>query len=149
MNYLIIILGILCVDRWTKYLAIEYLQKINTFPLIDGILHLTYAENTGAAFSILTGKQGLLIVFTGMVIVVMCFYFWREKKHMSALGNIAMSMVIGGAIGNFIDRVLWNYVVDFIDFRLIDFAIFNGADSFIVVGAVLLGYTIIFDKASA
>jgi signal peptidase II len=116
---------------------------------MDGVLHFTYAENTGAAFSILTGKQGLLILFTGMVIVVICFYFWREKEHMSVLANIAMAMVIGGAMGNFIDRILWNYVVDFIDFRLIDFAIFNGADSFIVVGAVLLGYTIIFDKASA
>ena len=68
---------------------------------------------------------------------------------MSAFANIAMSMVIGGAIGNWIDRIMFDYVIDFIDFRLIDFAIFNVADSFIVVGAVLLGYTIIFDKASA
>ncbi|MBK5252474.1 MAG: signal peptidase II [Peptostreptococcaceae bacterium] len=149
MYYIIMVIGILCIDRFTKYLAIEHLQKVDTFPLIDGALHFTYAENTGAAFSILTGKQGLLILFTGMVIMVMCFYFWREKEHMSALANIAMAMIIGGAMGNFIDRILWNYVVDFIDFRLIDFAIFNVADSFIVVGALLLGYTILFDKASA
>jgi signal peptidase II len=149
MNYIIMVMGILLLDRVTKYLAIEHLQKIDTFPLINGALHFTYAENTGAAFSILTGKQGLLIIFTGMVIVVMCFYFWREKEHMSVLSNAAMAMVIGGAMGNFIDRILWNYVVDFIDFRLIDFAIFNVADSFIVVGALLLGYTILFDKASA
>jgi len=133
----------------TKYLAVENLQKISTFPIFEGVLHLTYAENTGAAFSILRGRQDLLIVVTGMVIVVMCYYFWREKKHMSPLANVAMSMVIGGATGNWIDRVMFDYVIDFIDFRLIDFAIFNVADSFIVVGAILLGYTIIFDKASA
>jgi len=143
------ILGILILDRMTKYMAVEYLQKIDTFPIMQGVLHFTYAENTGAAFSILTGKQDLLIVVTGMVIVVMSYYFCREKKHMTAIAQIAMSMVIGGATGNWIDRILFDYVIDFIDFRLIDFAIFNVADSFIVVGAVLLGYAIIFDKASA
>jgi len=149
MYSLMMILGILILDRITKYMAVEHLHKMDTFPIVEGVLHLTYAENTGAAFSILTGRQDLLIVVTGMVIVVMCYFFWREKKHMSAFANIAMSMVIGGAIGNWIDRIMFDYVIDFIDFRLIDFAIFNVADSFIVVGAVLLGYTIIFDKASA
>ncbi|SRR6056297_8305 len=149
MYNLMMIFGILVFDRMTKYLAVENLQKISTFPIFEGVLHLTYAENTGAAFSILRGRQDLLIVVTGMVIVVMCYYFWRETKHMSPLANVAMSMVIGGATGNWIDRVMFDYVIDFIDFRLIDFAIFNVADSFIVVGAILLGYTIIFDKASA
>jgi len=149
MNNMIMILGILILDRMTKYLAVENLQKIDTLPIVKGVLHLTYVENTGAAFSILTGRQNLLIVFTGLVILVMCFFFLREKKHMSSIANIAMSMVIGGAIGNWIDRILFNYVIDFIDFRLINFAIFNVADSFIVVGAILLGYTIMFDKASA
>ncbi|SRR6056297_1507220 len=149
MYNLMMIFAILILDRITKYMAAMHLQKIDTIPIAQGVIHLTYAENTGAAFSILKGRQSLLIIITGMVIIVMCYYFWRERKHMSALANIAMSMVIGGATGNWMDRIMFDYVIDFIDFRLIDFAIFNVADSFIVVGAVLLGYIIIFDKASA
>lgn len=147
MYYFLIAIGILFLDQWTKYLALEFLSKMSTLPLIEGVLHLTFVKNTGAAFSILKDRQGLLIVFTGGVVILLIFYLAREAKHMSVLANIALSMIIGGAIGNLIDRIRLNFVVDFIDFRWIDFAVFNIADSFIVIGAILLGYAVIFNKA--
>lgn len=147
MVYILIMAGALILDQWTKHLAVAHLTKLDTWPLWQDVLHLTYAENTGAAFSILRGRQGLLAGFTGLVILLMGVYMVRESRHMSRLANVAFSLVIGGALGNLIDRIRLGYVVDFIDFRLIDFAIFNAADSCIVVGALLMGYAVLFDKA--
>lgn len=150
MLYLLISIFIVALDQFSKYLALEHLTKVNTIPLIDGVFHLTFRQNTGAAFSILRNNLNFLIMLTGVVILVMGYLFYRlirEKQHMLML--ISISFMFGGALGNFIDRVRLGYVVDYFDFRLINFAVFNVGDSFIVVGAILMGIYLIFIEKSA
>lgn len=139
----IIAVGI-ALDQITKYLAATYLQPITTFPIIEKVLHLTYAENTGAAFGMLKDHRWVFLVISGITIVAFSLYLYLGHAE-NKLYAVAISMVISGGIGNMIDRLALGYVVDFIDFRLINFAIFNGADSFVCVGAGLLMLALILD----
>ena len=146
MHYILILL-IIALDRVSKILALKYLSVIDTHPLIKNIFHLTYRENTGAAFSMLSGKRILLVGFTAVAISVMIFVMEKaRRKGEHWLFTLSLSMIIGGAIGNLIDRATLGYVIDYFDFRLINFAVFNVADSFISVGAVLLGISVLFEE---
>ena len=135
--YSAIILGGILLDQLTKWLSVEFLTRITTFPLIKGVLHLTYVENTGAAFGMLKDHRWVFIVTSTLAILALIAYLYLGHAS-SRLQAIAFSMIISGGIGNMIDRTVLGFVVDFIDFRLINFAVFNGADSFICVGAGLM-----------
>ena len=141
----IIAVGII-LDQLTKWLAVKYLKPIwpDSVPIIEGVLQLKYAENTGAAFSMLSDAPWVFKSISTVAIIVMAIYLYGCKGG-RRLQDIALAMIISGGIGNMIDRTLLNYVVDFIDFCLIDFAIFNGADSFVCVGAGLLILSLILD----
>ncbi|MEF9917857.1 MAG: signal peptidase II [Eubacterium sp.] len=135
---LFIIVGII-LDQFTKYLAITFLSPVATVPIIPHVFHLTYVSNRGAAFSILEGKQTFLIIMTVIFIVALIYFFTvipKTRKYYDV--NFALSMIISGAFGNLIDRIRLQYVVDFLDIRLIGFAIFNIADIFVVVGCFLI-----------
>jgi signal peptidase II len=109
-----------------------------TIPLIPGILHFTHVRNTGIAFSMLEGKIPVILIASAVVMVGIIL---TERKAAGRLGmayGIALSMPLGGALGNMIDRIRFGNVVDFIDVRGIKFAIFNVADSAITVGIVWL-----------
>lgn len=147
MALLMILILLIASDQIAKYLAVQYLLPIDTLPLVQDVLHLTYAENTGAAFSMLSGNQTLLIGVTSVTLVIMAvILFVIRKKPNELLMQFAMIMILGGGIGNLIDRVRLHYVVDFIDFRLINFAIFNLADTWVNIGTALLFYVILFNK---
>lgn len=139
MLYALIVVIAIFVDQISKWLVVNHLKDAGTLPLIKDVLHLTYSENDGAAFSILKGMQSFLVIFTSIAMALMFVYMVKlgEKKG-SGLLSLALSFVIAGGIGNLIDRLRMGYVVDFVDFRLINFAIFNVADVFITVGAALL-----------
>ncbi len=140
MKYLSFALAaaILGLDQLTKYLAVTHLKPIDTFPIIEDVLHLTYLENRGAAFGMLADHRWVFMVTSTIAIVgVVIFMLAGFKKYYDPLLWTGLAFIAGGGIGNMIDRVLLGYVVDFIDFRLIDFAIFNTADSFVCVGAGL------------
>ena len=139
----IIVVGII-LDQVTKALAVAYLKAIETFPLIEGVLHLTYAENTGMAFGMLKEHRWVFMVTSSILILAMGFYLYAMKSE-NRLYDVAIAMIVSGGIGNMIDRIGLGYVVDFIDFRLINFAVFNGADSFVCVGAGLLMLALIRD----
>ncbi len=147
MLYLLaIIVGVVGLDQLTKWLAVIYLKGEASFPLWEEVLHFTYAENTGMAFSLFSGEneRWVFMLFSTIAIVGILVYliFWRpESKWM----QVSLAMIVGGGIGNMIDRVLLGYVVDFIDFTLIDFAIFNVADSFVCVGAGILILCLLLD----
>lgn len=137
-----IMVGIVALDQLTKWLAVIYLQPVDTVPIWQDVLHLTYAENRGAAFGIFSNSRWIFMVFSTVAIVGLLIYliFFRPK---SRYVQITLALIIGGGIGNMIDRILLGYVIDFIDFTLINFAIFNVADSFVTVGAfMLMGYLI-------
>ncbi|MBQ9131178.1 MAG: signal peptidase II [Clostridia bacterium] len=137
-----IILGAVCADQLTKWLAVVYLQGEPSFPLWQDVLHFTFVKNQGAAFGMLAGQRWIFMVVSSVAIVAVLVYLirWRPK---SLWVQISLAMIVGGGIGNMIDRVTLGYVIDFIDFTLINFAVFNVADSFITVGAfMMIGYLV-------
>ncbi|MDK2917751.1 MAG: signal peptidase [Candidatus Petromonas sp.] len=145
MIYFLIIAIIVVFDQATKYLADLYLKPIDTYPLVENVFHLTYRRNTGAAFSILRNKQTFLIILTAIVVLVLIIYLIKIIKEKDlVLLKIPLSFIIGGAIGNLIDRIRLDYVIDFFDFTLINYPVFNVADVFIVLGSIILAYAVIF-----
>lgn len=143
-------LVIVALDQLTKWLAVVNIQPFKEgIPLIKfgdtEVLYFTYCENTGMSFSLLEGQQTLLIIITSVFIAGLTFYL-LTKRCKTKLMMWSVVMIIGGGIGNLIDRVLNGYVVDFIDFRLINFAVFNVADIFAVCGAILLLLALLLDE---
>ncbi|MBQ3226363.1 MAG: signal peptidase II [Clostridia bacterium] len=137
--------GLLLLDQLSKWLVLETLTKVDTQALIEGVLHFTYCENRGAAFGILENQIWFFIVITVLVLFGVGYYMVRYRPTSKWL-NGSLLLLTGGALGNFVDRIFRGYVIDFIDFRLIDFAIFNVADCFVVVGACMLAIYMIFSE---
>ncbi len=130
-------------DQVTKLLAVKYLMPVDTVPIIKNVLHLTYLENTGAAFGSLKNSRWVFLAVSTFAIIALVFYMFRFKPKNRVL-SAGLAFIIGGGIGNMIDRLAKGYVVDFVDFRLINFAVFNVADSFVCVGAALVIIYIFF-----
>ena len=125
-------------DQLTKVLAVQFLKPIDTKPLIEGVLHLTYLENRGAAFGMLADHRWVFMVTSTIAILgILIFMVAGLKKHYDPLLWCGLAFIAGGGFGNMIDRVALGYVVDFVDFRLINFAIFNTADTFVCIGCGL------------
>ena len=139
------IAALLLLDQLTKRIVLNTLTKVDTVALIDGIFHLTYCENRGAAFGIMQNRVWFFVVVTVAVFVAVIWYMIKYKPKNKWL-NFSLTLLMGGALGNFVDRIFRGYVVDFLDFRLINFPIFNVADCFVVIGAILLAYHIIFSE---
>ena len=135
--YLALSALLLLADWFSKRWAETVLAAVETMPLLEGIVSLRYAENTGAAFSALSGSTVLLTVFSLAVCAVILFYLIRHPE-LGALSKLSLSMVFAGGVGNLIDRITRGYVVDFFELQFIEFAIFNVADICITVGAALL-----------
>ena len=144
--YTAIITVCILLDQLTKWLAVKLLMPIDTFPIIENALHLTYHENRGMAFGMLADRRWIFMSISTVLIVGLLLYLYLGFAKSSTLSAVAVAMITAGGIGNMIDRVLLGYVVDFIDFRLINFAIFNGADSFVCVGAGLLVLALILES---
>lgn len=139
----IIAAGIL-LDQITKWLAVKFLTKVTTVPIIKNVIHLTYVENRGAAFGMFKEHRWVFMLTSTVMIVGLSLYLYLGLAE-NKLYEISIAMIISGGIGNMIDRLALKYVIDFIDFRLINFAVFNGADSFVCVGAGLLVLALIRD----
>lgn len=146
--WLMIIVGVVFLDQLTKWLTVINLELGETFPVIEGVFHFTYRQNTGAAFSLFDkpDQRWIFMTISTVAIIAMLVYL-AINRNKSKLLCVALSFVVGGGIGNMIDRCLLKYVVDFIDVRLINFAVFNVADSFVCVGVGLLALYIILDEA--
>ncbi|NLZ47341.1 MAG: signal peptidase II [Clostridiales bacterium] len=146
MYIFIIIIGII-IDRVTKLLAISKLNGEESIAIIKNFFSFEYVENEGAAFGILQGRQYILSAMAAIMVIAIIFYLIKYKPS-SKLLKLSLSMVISGAIGNLIDRLYYNYVVDFISFHYKDlyyFPNFNVADILVVVGTFLLVFYIIKD----
>ena len=135
-SIIVVILAVV-LDQVSKYLSVEYLMDIDTFPLIKDILHFTYLENRGAAFGMLANNRWVfMIASVGGILAIAGWMIVSKPK--SRWVQCAMSLIIGGGIGNMIDRVRLGYVIDFIDCRFIDFYVFNIADSCVCVGCAMV-----------
>lgn len=134
----VIILAVF-LDQLTKYLTVLHIKPMGTLPIIEDVIHLTYVENTGAAFGMLKNARWVFMVASTVMIIALLVYlfgFFPKKRHWAE--NLFLSLIVAGGIGNMIDRVSLGYVVDMIDFRLINFAVFNVADSFVCVGCGMI-----------
>ena len=137
LYWFLLIVGSIGLDQLTKWLAVAELKGQPSFPLWEGVLHFTYVENTGAAFGSFKEHRWVFMVISTVAIVALFAYYFLGGSH-DRLTTTALAFITGGGIGNMIDRILLGYVVDFIDFTLIDFAVFNVADSFVCVGVGLM-----------
>ena len=131
-------------DQLTKFLANKYLEPVMKVPIIEDVLALQYHLNPGAAFGSFADKPYIFNTLSVTIIVVMLLYLYLGHAE-TTLSGIACAMIASGGIGNMIDRTFFGEVTDFIYFELIDFAIFNGADSFVCVGAGLLVLALILE----
>ncbi len=136
----IFLIGILflLIDIISKQLVLYFMVENQTIQIIPHFFSLTYVKNTGVAFSMLEGNI-LFILLMSVIVVGVLIYFAKSKGN-GRLEKICYSMILGGALGNFLDRIFYGYVIDFFDFTLFGFkmAIFNVADVLIVCGVFLL-----------
>lgn len=143
MWMIVVVIALVGIDQLVKFWASTTLQAIGSIPLWEGVFHLTYVENRGMAFSLLQGQRWFFIVTT-LVVLAGIVYAVKTKLVQTKLGEIALVLCASGAIGNFIDRLCYGYVVDMLDFCLIDFPVFNVADICVVCAAILFFYYIAF-----
>lgn len=150
--YLLIALMIVLLDRWTKHLVALRIPLYSHIQIIPGFFRLTHTENTGAAFSLFADstspwRTSILIAFSAVALVVVSILLWKNN-HAHVLTGVALSLILGGALGNLWDRATSGRVVDFllVYVKRYQWPVFNLADSAIVVGAGLLVLEILFGQ---
>ena len=125
------------IDQWTKSLAVAGLKGKEPFVIWKGVFELLYSENRGAAFGVLQGKHGFFFLVAACVFVAALYVTWKlpdEKKFVPL--RICVTLITAGAAGNLIDRVLYGYVIDFIEPTFMQFAVFNIADCAVTCGGI-------------
>ena len=132
-----IAVGAVVLDQATKALVRASFNPGQSVPLIDGVLHLTYIRNYGAAFGLFPGARPLFVA-TSVFVLMFAAIYWRRARPTGWLEVLALALVCGGAVGNLIDRVALGRVTDFVDVALVNFPVFNVADTAIVVGVGIL-----------
>lgn len=136
-------------DQVSKYFAIEKLKGSMPYVIIPEFLKFTYVENYGAAFGILKNKKIFFIITTLIIIIAVSIFLIKYYHKLNIFMIIGLGLLLGGAIGNLIDRIRFGYVVDFISVRLFnsyDFPVFNIADISIVCGTILIMILTLLDK---
>lgn len=139
--YIVLVLGIL-LDQLSKLIVIKNLDFAASINIIKNFFRLTYVKNTGAAWSILQNNRFLLIIITIFVLIGLIYYIYKNGKEKD---NIIYGLLIGGIIGNLIDRICYGYVIDFLDFNIFGYAfpIFNVADMLIVISIFIMIFKLI------
>lgn len=139
---------LVAVDQITKYLAVEYLKPIRIFHIIEGVFSLQFHENPGMAFGLFQGGRWFFIGFTIIILGLFIYYYASlPKTRHRGIIRLFLLMLMGGALGNFADRLFREgYVVDFFSFTLINFPIFNMADVFLVVAVFFLIIFTLFSR---
>lgn len=145
MYYYIIAAVIILIDQVTKWLIVRNMQIGENITVIENFFYITSHRNRGAAWGILEGQMWFFYIITAVVIVGLIYYIQKHTKENKVMG-VALGFMLGGAIGNFIDRLFRKEVVDFINTYIFsyDFPIFNIADSALCIGVVLLFIHMLF-----
>lgn len=137
--------ALVALDQYTKYLAVIHLKDKPAYIIINGVLELNYLENKGAAFGMLQNQKAFFIFVAVVILGVIGYVLLKtpdQKKY--RILHVLLSLIAAGAIGNMIDRIRLNYVVDFIYFVLINFPIFNVADIYVTVSTAALVILLLF-----
>ena len=141
-----IIAATIILDQLTKWIVVNSMELSESIVLIEKIFSFTYVRNYGAAWGMFKDHQWVFMITTSLALIIMPIILYRYRK-VHFLFNLSLSLFIGGAIGNMIDRVFVGYVVDFLQFTFIDFPVFNVADICVVFGAItMIVYALFFDK---
>jgi len=138
---LIVTFLVVLIDRVTKIFFSDLLSYGESLPIIRNIFHMTLVHNTGIAFGFFKDHGAVFIVIPIIAIALLIFniyYYQQNNEALSRTYIIAFSMILGGAMGNLIDRIKYGHVIDFIDFRI--WPVFNVADSAITIGAVIVAF---------
>ncbi|QQK78341.1 signal peptidase II [Salicibibacter cibarius] len=147
MIYYLLALVVLIADQLTKWLIAAYMEIGETIPVIEDVIHITSHRNAGAAFGILQGQMWLFYIVT-IIVTVGIVYFIKKMGQTDKWIGIPLGILLGGTVGNFIDRILHGEVIDFIDVYIgtYSFPIFNVADSALTVGVILLIIKLFIDE---
>lgn len=145
MRYIFIIFGAMVIDRIVKTAVVAGMRVGESIPVMGNFFHITYAQNTGAAFSMLQGHPVLLLVLPGIVISIAIIYLIVKYKSYKPVFNVALALMCGGGLGNLTDRAAYGYVIDMFDFGF--FPVFNVADICVCTGCgMLMVYLIIYNN---
>lgn len=138
-KHLIVLLVVLLIDQVTKFYVDSAMTLGQKIPVISGFFHFTYYHNTGAAWSMLEGKMWFFYLITIAALIAM-WMFYKNAKENDVLAKYGLVLMMAGTIGNFIDRLCFQYVRDFIDFIIFgyDFPVFNVADMALCIGVCLI-----------
>lgn len=136
MIYFIIAALIFLLDQIVKYFVTMNLTPGVNVQLIPGILNLTYQENTGAAFSFLPDMRWVLVAVTGILVILIIVGMIKYKNKLAPIGMLALAAVLGGAVSHLFDRAILGYVVDYLEFDFVRFAVMDVADWFITIGGI-------------
>ncbi len=131
-------LGIAAADQWTKYLVVQNIPLFDRMEAIPGLFHLTHVQNTGGAFSALSGMHWLFIAIFLLLTVGIFYERFKKPLPFTTFERWLIAAIYGGGLGNMIDRIRLGYVVDMIEVDFMNFAVFNVADCFITCGCILL-----------
>ncbi len=143
MLFSVLTLILIIADQYTKHLAVKFIKPVGSVEVIKNILRFSYVENRGAAFGMLRDARWVFITVT--VISIAAIIWWMVfRRPESRLLRVSLLLILSGALGNLIDRVVLGYVTDMIDVAFIDFPVFNFADCCVVVGAVLFAIYVLF-----
>lgn len=140
MKKTFIVAGVFVIlDYISKLLVNMFLTLNDSIVIINNFFSFTYVRNEGAAFSMF-GNSNYVLAFIGIFFVILILYYLSKKSNIGRLESVCYGLLLGGACGNLIDRIVYGYVVDFLDFKILgyDFPVFNLADSFIVISAFII-----------
>jgi signal peptidase II len=144
--WIIVIAASILLDQLTKLIVVNSMELYDSIVLIPKLFSFTYIPNYGAAWGMFSEHRWVFMVVTSVALIIMPIILYKYRK-VHVLFNLSLSLFIGGAIGNMIDRVFVGYVVDFLEFTFIDFPVFNVADICVVFGAgIMIVYALFFDK---
>ena len=142
--YALFAAGIVAVDQWVKYLVVQNIALFGHVDAIPGLFHLTYVQNTGAAFSSFEGMRWLFVGLFAALTVAIVWEYFKKPMPFTKLDRWCLAAIYGGGLGNVIDRIRLGYVVDMIHTEFMDFPVFNVADCFITCGCFALVISLIF-----
>ena len=150
MTYILMALfsaGVVALDQWTKALTVAHIPLYMDVPVLDGLFHFTYVQNTGAAFSSFEGQQWLFALIFALFTLALIFELRKNTMGFKPFERWCIIAIWAGGLGNMIDRLRLGYVVDMIELEFMQFPVFNVADCFITCGCVLLiAHLIFFNK---
>jgi len=139
--YILIGIALVIIDQVIKYIVNINMLLGQTYPLIEDFLYITYVKNTGIAFGLFKNNNIFMIILISVIILIVLYFYNKEKNKVFSL-NIAITLLISGAVGNLVDRIYYGFIVDYIDFTF--WPAFNLADSLIVIGSITLAVYLIF-----